>query len=200
MPFAITAPRAALFAHALLSGFVGARRGSPSLATTVGQDEESLAAVTCLDLGRAEYSSRNAAPQSLQCRDGDFELSGEVPRYVFAEEHRSPALIENLDGAIEQPSVIIGSEPLAGDAISLAGIARQDAIHCSAPCPSVKGSQVRPDSSRMKPPRFHARDQACGGACFPLHESDAARIGSSDADAEVESSDAGAEGQHSEGR
>ncbi|KQM92214.1 hypothetical protein ASE70_14970 [Sphingomonas sp. Leaf22] len=113
-------------------------------------------------LGRAEYSARNAAAQPLQCRDGGGDLSCEVPDDVLAEEHSSPAFVEHLDRAVEQPSVVGGTEPLSGDAVPLAGIARQDAIHCAAPCSSVEGSQVRPDSSRMKPPRFHARDQACG--------------------------------------
>lgn len=144
-------------------------------------------------LGRAEYSARNAAAQSLQCRDCGGELAGEVPRHVFAEEGVSPAFVKDLDRPVEQPAVVVGAEPLSGNAVPLAGIARQDAIHCAAPCSSVEGSQVRPDSSRMKPPRFHARDQACGCACFPLHESDTARVGSSNSDAEVEASDAGAQ-------
>jgi hypothetical protein len=127
-----------------------------------GEQEEALSAVACSGLGRAEYSDRNATAQSFQCRDCDFELTVEVPRDVLAEEGMSPALIKDLDGAVEQPSIVVGAEALSGDAVSLAGISRQDAIHCAAPCWSVEGSQVRPDSSRMKPPRFHARDQACG--------------------------------------
>jgi len=157
----------------------------------VGQDEEPLAPVASAGLGRAEYSSRNAAAQPLQSRDCDGELSGKVPRDVLAEEGVSPAAVEDVDGAIKEPSIVGLAEPLPGDAVSLTGIARQDAIHASAPRWSVEGSQIRPDSSRMKPPRFHARDQACGCAGFPLHVSDAARDGSSDADAEVEPSNAG---------
>jgi hypothetical protein len=33
---------------------------------------------------------------------------------------------------------------------------------------------VRPDRRRIKPPRFHARDQVCGSCGFPLDETDAA--------------------------
>lgn len=145
----------------------GSRRAStsypPDATFAVGQDEEPLASVARSRLGRTEYSDRNAAAQSLQCRDCRGELAVEVPDDVLAEEGRSPAVVKDLDRAVEQPSVVGGTEPLSGDAVPLAGIARQDAIHCAAPCPSVEGSQVRPDSSRMKPPRFHARDQACGG-------------------------------------
>lgn len=129
----------------------------------MGQDEQSLSPVLGADLGRAEYSDRNAAAQPLQCWDGDRKLSDEVPDDVLAEEGMSPAAIVDVDGAVEQPAVVSLAEPLSGDAVSLAGIARQDAIHRATPCSSVEGSQVRPDRSRMKPPRFHARDQACGG-------------------------------------
>lgn len=159
----------------------------------VGQDEEALASMASTGLRRAEYSARNPTPQSLQCWDGDCELSGEVPRYVLAEEGFSPAFVVDLDCAVEQPAIVSLAEPFACDAVSLAGIARQDAIHSDAPRSSIEGSEVRPDSSRMKPPRFHARDQACGCASFPLYESDTARVGSSDAHSEVESSDAGAD-------
>ncbi len=162
---------------------------------TVGQEEEPLASVARSGLSRAEYSSRNPAAQSLQCWDGDCELSGEVPRDVFTEEGVSPAFVKDLDSAVEQPTVVGFPETLSGDTVSLAGITRQDAIHCATPCSSVEGSEVRPDSSRMKPPRFHARDQAGGGTCFPLHESDTARVGSSNSNAEVEASDASADAE-----
>lgn len=174
----------------------GLRRAStsypPDATFAVGQEEEAVAAVACAGLRRAENSARKAAAQSLQCRYGGGELSCQIPCDVFAEEGVRPALIEHVDRAIEEPSVVVGSEPLSGDAVPLAGIARQDAIHAAAPRSSVEGSQVRPDSSRMKPPRRHARDQARGGRGFPLHESDTARVGSGNADAEVEASDTGA--------
>ncbi len=178
----------------------GSRRAStsypPEVTFAVGQEEEPFPAVLCTGLGRAEYSARNAAPQSLQCRDRNGKLPGDIPDDVLSEEGASPAFVEHVDRPVEQPPVVVSAEPLSGDRVSLAGIARQDAIHCAAPCWSVEGSQIRPDSSRMKPPCRHARDQACGCRGFPLHESDAARVGSGNSDAEVEPSDAGA---HTEG-
>ncbi len=51
----------------------------------------------------------------------------------------------------------------------------------------------------MKPPRFHARDQACGGCGFPLHVADAsaslAPMVQGEQDSEFEASDPSAEGQ-----
>lgn len=169
----------------------------------LGQDEQSLAPHRISGFGRAEYSDRNAAAQSLQCRNGNGELSVGVPRHVLAEEGWSPALIEDVDGAIEQPALVEFAEPLSGDAVALARVARSDDIHASAKASAVEGSSVRPDRSRMKPPRFHRRDQACGCSCFPLHVTDAADILSpmlvSEAQSEFELADAGADGDCVEG-
>lgn len=142
-------------------------------------------------LARAEYSDRNAAAQSFQCRDGNGELPVRIPRDVLAEQGVSPALIEDVDNPVEQPAFVAFAAALPGDAVGLAGIARQDAIHCATPCSSVESGKVTPDRSRMKPPRRHARDQACSGTGFPLHEADANRVGSGNSDGKVESADAG---------
>lgn len=158
-----------------------------------GENEHALAPVAGTGLGRAEYSDRNAAAQPFQCRDGDGELPVEVPSDVLSEQGVSPAAIEDVDDPVKKPAIVVGAAALSSDAVRLARVARQHAIHCAAPCSSVEGGKVRPDSSRMKPPRFHARDQACGCAGFPLHVSDAARVGSGNSDAEVEPADAGAE-------
>lgn len=187
--FSVTPAWCLLFGS--LRPLVALRAPLLSVTQAVGQDEEPLAPVAGSDLTRAENSARNAAAQSLQCWDSDRKLPAEVPRHVLAEEHRSPALIEDLDRPVEQPTVVGFAKALSGNAVSLAGIARQDAIHRAAPCSSVESSQVRPDSSRMKPPRFHARDKTCGRAGFPLHVSDATRSGFGNSDAEVEPSDAG---------
>ena len=51
----------------------------------------------------------------------------------------------------------------------------------------------------MEPPVFHARDHDACGRCFPLHVADAASRWLGKSDAEVESSDAGAEGEETPG-
>jgi hypothetical protein len=145
-----------------------------SITLAPGQDEQSFPAHRVAGFGRAEYSDRNAAAQSLQCRDGDAKLSVGVPRHVLAEETISPALIEDVDRAVEQPAVVEFAAPLSGQRISLARIARSDDIHASAKRSAVEGSSVGPDRRRMKPPRVHRRDQACGGCGFPLQVADAA--------------------------
>lgn len=51
----------------------------------------------------------------------------------------------------------------------------------------------------MKPPRFHRRDQACGGSGFPLHVTDASdslsAIMVGELQSEFEPADAGADGK-----
>lgn len=126
-----------------------------SLVLALGQDEQSLPAHGVASFGRAEYSDRNAAAQSLQCRDGNGKLSVRVPRDVLAEESISPRLVEDVDGAVEQPSIVEFAEPLSGNAVSLARVARSDDIHDAAELSAVEGSSVRPDRRWMKPPRFH---------------------------------------------
>jgi len=156
----------------------------------VGQDEQSFPAVAGADFLRAEYSDRNAATQSLQCRDGNGKLSVRIPSDVFAEEGVSPALVENLDCPVEQPSLVEFTAPFSGNAVPLARVARHDAIHCATPCSSVECGKVIPDRSRMKPPCRHRRNHARGGAGFPLHVTDANRLGSGNSDADVEPADA----------
>lgn len=149
---------------------------------------------------RAEQSDRNAATQSFQCRDEHAKLSVRIPRDVLAEETTSPAGIEGVDDAVEQPAVVVGAEASAGDAVGLAGISRHDAIHSPTPCSSVEGGKVRPDRRRMEPPVFHARDQDAGCRGFPLHVADGASRWLGKSDAEVESADASAEGEATPGR
>jgi hypothetical protein len=161
----------------------------------VGQNEQSLTPHRISGFGRAEYSDRNAAAQSLQSRDCDGKLSVGVPRHVLAEESMSPAGVEDVDGAVEQPAVVEFAAALSCDRVSLARVARSDDIHASTPSCAVEGSSVRPDRRVMKPPRFHRRDQACGCSCFPLHVTDASDSLSAmmvgELQAEFEASDAG---------
>lgn len=115
------------------------------LQSSLGHEEQSLAAVLGSNVGRAEYSDRNAATQPFQCRDQCGELPVGIPCDVLAEETTSPAFIEDANDLIDEESVVIGTKPFSGDAVWLAGIARHDAIHRSAPASSVECGKVSPD-------------------------------------------------------
>jgi hypothetical protein len=171
-----------------------------SLAVAVGHDEQSLALVAGTDLGRAEYSCRNAAAHRFQCRDQSGELSVSISGDIFAEQTRSPAFIENSDDLLDEEPVIGGAEALSGVAVGLARIAANDAIHEASKLSSVERGDVRPHSRLSQLARRHARDQCAGGICFPFHVSDAARSGSGDVNTEAEPADSGAELDGVEGR
>lgn len=51
----------------------------------------------------------------------------------------------------------------------------------------------------MEPPVFHARDQDACSRGFPLHVADASSLWAGKSDAEVESSDAGAQAKQAGG-
>jgi hypothetical protein len=118
-----------------------------------------------------------------------------IPRDVFAEDTIRPALADNTQDLIDEESFIIGPALAAGDAVGLAGISASEAMNVATPWSSIEGGKVSPDRSRMKPPRFHARDQARGGSGFPLHVSDAARSGFGNSDAELKAANSCADSE-----
>lgn len=121
-----------------------------SSSDAVGHDEQSLASVAGAGFGRAEYSCRNAVAQSLQCRDEGCKLSVRVPRDVLAEDTIRPAFLDDAKHLVDEESVVLGSEPLAGDAVGLAGIAGSDAMNAATPRSSVEGGKVRPHRRVME--------------------------------------------------
>ncbi len=168
-------------------------------ALALGHDEQSLAAHGVAGFGRTEYSCRNAVAQSLQRRDNGCKLSVGVPRDVLAEDKIRPALVGNANDLWGEEAFSLGAGPLSGDGVVLAGISRSEDMNEATPCSSVEGEHVGPDRSRMKPPRFHRRDQACGCCVFPFDVTDPATSLSdmveSEQDSEFKSSDACAQGE-----
>lgn len=181
------------------SGSPLSRVYAPLATRAVGHDEQSLASVAGADLGRAEYSARNAVAHAFQWPDESGELPVRIPRHVLAEETSRPALVDDAEQLVDEPAVVVLPASPSGDAVGLAGVARSDAINDATPRSSVERSCVRPDRSLMKPSRRHACDQACGRRGFPLHVHDSAASGFGNPDAELESADTGAEGQNSGG-
>ena len=122
-----------------------------------------------------------------------------VPRHVLTEDKIRPALLGNAGDLGGEEALAFGPGALTGDGVVLAGVSRSEDMNDATPRSSVEGSHVGPDRRRMKPPRFHRRDQACGGSCFPLHVTDPAAslspMSEGEQDAEFESTDAGAEGE-----
>lgn len=142
---------------------------------------------------RTEYSCLNAVTHSLQCRDEGGELPSGIPRDVLAEETERPAPGDDAQHLIDEEAFVGCAKSLSGDAVGLAGIAGSDAMNASTPRVRVESGKVRPDRRWSQVARFHARDQCCGGGCFPLHVSDAARVRHGELDAEPEPAGPGAQ-------
>jgi hypothetical protein len=185
----------------LLSGFVRTlvrfRAPLASVTHALGHDEQSLAPHGVTGLGRTEYSCRNAVAQPFQWWSNGRELFVCVPRYVLAEDKIRPALLGEAADLSGKEALAVGTRALSGDGVVLARVARSEDMNEATPLSSVEGEHVAPDRRRMKPPRFHARDQACGCRGFPLHVADAAASLSpmvqGEQDAEFETSDSCAE-------
>jgi hypothetical protein len=127
-------------------------------------------------------------------------MTGDV---LDANETGSKLSNEPLDVGPEVSFVVV-LHPLSGSRPRLARDAANDAIHDSSPRACVKGSEVTPDRSRIQVPFFHAADQYRGCISFPLDVTDRASAeacsSKSIMEAEVEPSDARADGETVDGR
>lgn len=118
------------------------------------------------------------------------------------DEARCELLDESRDVGPEVSLVFVGAL-LAGDAERLARVAASDAIHEASPWACIEGLEVAPDRSVIQSPFAHARDKVRGCEGFPFDVSDRARreacSSESVVQAEVETSDPGADGEDVEG-
>lgn len=111
---------------------------------------------------------------------------------VLEEPDASAGVDENAQDVGPEVARVGGSEPLAGLAEGLAGVARNDAIHDSTPSASVEGCEVRPDRRAIQGRFFHPRHEDGRSEGFPLDVANALQPVS---EPEVEPTDPGAEGE-----
>jgi hypothetical protein len=123
--------------------------GPPEIVLGVGHDEQPFPPVAGADLGRAEYSSRNAVAHSFQCRNEGCELSVCIPGDVFAEETMRPQAIDVAEHLVDEPSLVVSSFSLSGHAVGLTGVSRSDAMNDATPRLRIEGAKVSPDRCRM---------------------------------------------------
>lgn len=86
-----------------------------------------------------------------------------------------------------------------GEAVRLARDAANESIHEAAPWAAVEGSHIRVDSCWSQETLLNRCDQVRDGEGFPLHHNDAASIGQSQFDSEVEPTPPCAEADEVEG-
>ena len=117
---------------------------------------------------------------------------------VLEENKSSPAFPDDASHMRPEVARVVSAAATACGAERLARVSRNDEIHASTPRCAVEGGEVRPDRSLIHGAVLHTRDQDGGRVGFPLHETDGSCRGAGESDAEVESADAGAEGQYSQ--
>lgn len=175
----------------------------------MGQEEDAVSPVRGADVARAKHAPLRIEPKAGQRFENVSEscavIDAEQPADILEEEPLGPAFGEDALDVGPEPPLIVAPKSLAGDAVALAGDSRNDEIHRSAQRASVEGCQVAPNRRWSQGALFfHASRQDRAGVCFPLHVHDgamrSAQSGESAGDTEVESSPAGAEGEHADGR
>lgn len=165
----------------------------------VGQDEDPLSSLRGSDIGRTY-----ARPLRIEPERGQVSENVSKPRKeacdVF-QEHVSGSNRANDSDNFSPEAGALAIDPGAGsgDGNVLTRETRSDDIHAAAPSCAVEGSDVAVDRSLVQVAVFHARRQDAGSKKVDLHITDDARRWKSCSNAEVETSDAGEEGQHVEG-
>jgi hypothetical protein len=127
-------------------------------------------------------------------------LGKSSPADVLEEHEDGLAVADDAADVRPEPSLVVGAFSFAGGGEWLARESRSDEIHASAPRCAVEGGKIRPTRRVIQGTRFTRCSQVLGAECFPLHTTDRANVGEHHAESELESSDAGAEVEHVDGR
>lgn len=178
-----------------------APRVAPALERAVGhrEDEQALALLREAALRRREQSDLTRPTKALQLSDHDVGAEGEVAADVLQEHGPGPGLDEDAPDVGPQVAGVGGGEAAAGEAERLAGVARNEEVHASAPRAAAEGSGIAPHRARSQEARLHRLDQDCGGEGLPLHHADRASAWTRQLDGEVQSPASGADGEDVEG-
>jgi hypothetical protein len=175
----------------------------PSVSATLGvgnsEDEEPLASMRGADFLRSEQTARSAVVHAFQVVKDLLEAERQVASDVLEEDERRSDLTDESTELRPKVPRIVSATTCSRQAERLAGVAASDEIHDSAPRAAVEGSEIRPNRCRIQGSLFHARSQDFDAEGFPLHVADCARSWDRQSDAEVESPDSGADGEHAEG-
>lgn len=160
----------------------------------MGQAEEALAFVRGAHAGRREQNPFRIEPERGKVSKDGAEAQSKVPCHVLKEDPFRPDFADDAGDVGPNPSRVVESASLAGDGEWLARIAGGDEIDKTSDriCWKV-GKVAAPNRRRLQARVFHPGQQDGRGVGFPLDVHQRTSVGSGDADAEFESSNAGAE-------
>lgn len=107
---------------------------------------------------------RSPAARGQRLEDFPERVAGscEQSRDVLDEEPPGFRLLDDAPALTPEPSLVVGAEPLTGEAIPLARDARTDEIHDSTEASAWEGREIVPDRCRVHGTLFHT---ICDDAC-----------------------------------
>lgn len=169
-----------------------------SLVQAVGvgsQDEEPVAEVRGADGCRGDTVPFRNPPARGQISQYRAEAQGKVTWDVLAEEEPRVRLARDAPDVRPEMTGVMQPPPFAGDAEGLTGVPRSNEIHCATPRSTVEGGDVVPDRSLVQGRVSHPRHEHGRAVGLPLNSAHQTMVGAGELDAEVETSDAGAESE-----
>lgn len=146
------------------------------------------------DFCRAEKSDLTRETKPAQVSPDPLGAArGEHPLDVLDEDDPGAALDDEAAERGPQLALVVGAEPLSGEAVRLARDAAHCEIHDAAKASARRGSGIAPHRRVSQETLPHRLDQMGAGESFPLHVQDRASSRHGQLDAEVEAAAAGAD-------
>ena len=147
------------------------------------------------NIGRACKAPLRIEPEVGKVSKNSVESQPKVACDIFQEDETGSHLANDSQDLGPEVALIFFSSPLTCDGEGLARIAGSDDIHSATPRSAIEGSQIRVNRSGLNRPFLHASRQDFADRVLPLHETDRASAWKRQSDSEVESADAGTEGE-----
>lgn len=164
----------------------------------MGQNKEPLSQVRRADFLRCKDCFLNLVAKSAKLSSHLFVADAEVVFNVFEEHDGGLNFSDDAGNMWPEVARIICAALLSGAAERLARVTCDNHVDTASPASSVESLKVGPNRSRIEGSVFHTRDQDLGGSNFDFHIASGDSLVAGEVESEVESADAGTEGQDGE--
>jgi hypothetical protein len=160
-----------------------------------GENVEPLPAVCCADFSRCKESRRNQVTHFDQVFGDHVEPKPQMPGDVLEEAPLGLTLADDAGDVGPEVAGVGLAEPLPGDAERLARIPAMNNVNQPSPRAGVELLEVSPHRCGVKESIRHPGEEDVLRVRFVLDVADGAVAGDGPLEAEVESADAGTEGE-----
>lgn len=158
----------------------------------MAQNEEPLTQMACTCFRRRYDTCCNPVAQALKVSGDIVEAKGQMAGDIFEEDPLGSCFADDPGDVWPEVARIVRAQPVAGEREGLAGITGSDEMNAVAPRSAVEGSQIVPHRSRSQGRVRHPRHESGRGVSVPLDVTHSSIAGLCEVNAEVQSSDAGA--------